>query len=116
TTDLFVGKFTEEHTLNGERLWTRDDVAADATLLDHDFQPIAARNVQRGADGFESFVRAGVAGRAADANYGIENPVLDRDLRAGSPRLTDNFTLIAEPTIYRWFAFDNGGSAKWYSN
>lgn len=117
TTDLFVGKFTEERTMNGERLWTRDDVAAEATLLDHDFKPIAAKNVQRRADAFESFVHERVAGRAGNANYGVENPVLQRDLRAATSReLIDNFTLMAEPTIYRWFAFDGGGSAKWYSN
>jgi PKD repeat protein len=116
TTDLFVGKFTEQRTASGERLWTRDDIAADATLLDHDFRPIAARNVQRRADGFESYVHDRVAGRIGTANYGIENPLLERDIKTVSPRLTGNFTLLAEPTVYRWFAFGNGGSAKWYSN
>lgn len=115
TTDLFVGKFTEERTMNGDRLWTRDDIAAEATLLDRDFKPLAAKNVQRRADAFESFVRDRIAGLAGNANYGVENPVLQRDLRAASG-LVDNFTLIAEPTVYRWFAFDTGGSAKWYSN
>ncbi len=115
TTDLFVGKFTEQRTAGGERLWTRDDIAAQATLLDHDFRPIAARNVQRLANGFESFVNDRVAGRDGEANYGIENPVLEQDIKTVS-RLTDNFTLISEPAVYRWFAFDNGGSARWYSN
>src|SRR5438045_6407379 len=26
-----------------------------------------------------------------------------------------NFTLLGDPEIYRWFTFDSGGSAKWYS-
>ncbi len=115
TTDLFVGKFSEQRTLSGERLWNRDDVAADAALLDSDFKPITARNVQRRADGFEEFVRQRVAGAQGTANYGIENPVLERDIRTASPAITENFTLIDEPTVYRWGAFDNGGSARWYS-
>src|ERR1051326_7684653 len=31
-------------------------------------------------------------------------------------RFTDNFTLISDPQVYRWFAFQNGQSAKWYSS
>src|SRR5258708_29745008 len=121
TTDLFVGKFSEQRTAAGDRLWYRDDIAADAALLDHDLKPIVARNVQRLADAFESFVRERVAGREGEANYGIENPVLERAIRTASPlvtslAITSNFTLISEPTIYRWGSFDNGGSAKWYSN
>jgi PKD repeat protein len=120
TTDLFVGKFSEQTTVAGERLWNRDDLAADATLLDSDFKPIHARNVQRLAGSFEQFVRQRVAGEEGTANYGIENPVLERDIRLASPAvsslaITSNFTLISEPTVYRWAVFDNGGSAKWYS-
>ncbi|MGH7488850.1 MAG: hypothetical protein ACREMY_25095, partial [bacterium] len=34
TVDLYVGKFAEETTLAGERLWARHDDAGDVTLLD----------------------------------------------------------------------------------
>ncbi|HYO78401.1 MAG TPA: PKD domain-containing protein, partial [Thermoanaerobaculia bacterium] len=117
TVDLFVGKFEQGKMENGRRLWLRHDAAADATLLDGQFRPIAARNVQRDAEGFETFVAERVAGLEGAKNYGVENPVLARNtVEAGGSRIEANFTLIAEPNKYRWFAFDNGGSATWYSS
>lgn len=116
TMDLFVGKFTEETMANGERLWARHDEAAAVSLLDSDFRPIGARNVQRRAEAFESFVISSVAGVKAMQNYGVENPVLERDLKPRSgAAIVDNFTLIDEPNVYRWFTFEQGGSARWYS-
>jgi PKD repeat protein len=115
TMDLFVGKFSEARTASGQRLWTRHDEAQDVLLLDSAFKPIPSRNVERDADGFERFITRSVAGQKAPANYGVGNPVLARPQQATHSRFTDNFTLISEPTIYRWFAFDNGGSALWYS-
>jgi len=112
TMDLFVGKFSEGRMMNGRRLWLRDDLSQEATLLDADFQPIHAKNVQRDAAGFENFVIDRVAGRAGAKNYGIENPILERG--AKTKGITSNFTLIAEPTIYRWTRFDSGQSANWY--
>src|SRR5215212_2533301 len=56
TVDLYVGKFTEERSLDGRRLWTRDDQQDNVTLLDAKFQPLPGRNVQRDAAGFERFV------------------------------------------------------------
>ena len=114
TVDLYVGKFAEQATLSGERLWVRHDESADASLLGPDFQPIRARNVQRRADGFERFIAARVAGQSASQNYGVENPVVTAPRPSG--RFQSNFTLISEPQIYRWFAFQNGQSAKWYSS
>jgi len=108
TIDLFAGKFSEERTLSGARIWRRDDVTADATLLDRDFKPIEAKNVQRDASGFEHFVTDRVAGRDGSPNYGIENPALER-------RIHPEFTLMSEPSIYRWFAFDRGSTVRWYS-
>lgn len=119
TTDLFVGKFSENRAMNGRRLWLRDDSIANVQLLDAKFQPIVANNVQRDAAGFESYVAARAGGKTADANYGIENPLLDSDVRRPdrSPLLPvlENFTMISEPTIYRWFRFDRGQAATWYS-
>ena len=51
--------------------------------------------------------------------YTIENPVIDRPaLHDGprGPRAIDYFTLLSEPTVYRWPVFDNGGSVSWYSS
>ncbi len=116
TIDLFVGKFGEAKTLNGRRLWHRDDAAQDVTLLDADFHPLASKNVQRDAAGFETFIGDRLAGRAGVKNYGIENPVLAHDAaNGGRLNATANFTLIAEPKIYRWFAFDKGQQVNWYS-
>src|SRR5258708_30196332 len=63
TPDLYVGKFTQKRTTSGMRLWHPDDITADVALLNSNFQPIAAKNVQREASGFEQFVRDRVAGR-----------------------------------------------------
>ena len=113
TVDMYVGKFAEQETLAGERLWVRHDETADVALMDDDFQPIHARNVQRRADGFERFIAARVAGKAAPQNYGVENPVVSPPPQS---RIRANFTLISDPQVYRWFAFQNGQSAQWYSS
>jgi len=114
TVDLFVGKFSEGHQLDGRRLWLRDDLGADVTLLDAGFEPIRAKNVQRDAGGFEAFVADRAAGRAGRKNYGIENPVLANDAPARGAR--EDFTLLSEPRVYRWTTFDTGGAAAWYSS
>lgn len=112
TVDLYVGKFAEQQTLAGERLWVRHDETADAALLDANFRPIVARNVQRNAGGFERFIAARVAGRTAPQNYGVENPIV----AAPKPsRFAANFTLISDPQVFRWTAFQNGQTVQWYS-
>ncbi|HEX7832571.1 MAG TPA: hypothetical protein VF787_23140, partial [Thermoanaerobaculia bacterium] len=113
--DLFVGKFDEATTTDGQRLWRRDDVTADVVLLDSAFQPIASKNVQRDARGFDQFIDDRLAGRAGVRNYGVENPILAKGGVATPSKVQANFTLISEPTIYRWFRFDNGSNAAWYS-
>jgi len=120
TIDLFVGKFSEQRAANGRRLMVRDDTAGDVMLLDSSLQPIVSTNIQRDASAFESYVTDRVAGRDSDGGYGVANPVLERDLApvasSSSGRvIRPDFTLISEGTVYRWNAFDNGGSAKWYS-
>ncbi len=106
TMDLFVGKFTERFTLAGERLWYRNDEAPRTVLLNHNLERIDAVSVQRDASRFESFIRERAAGRAGDAGYGVANPDMMWSL-------SENFTMISEPTIYRWFTFDSGGSVVW---
>lgn len=117
TVDLFIGKFEEAKTLDGRRLWMRGDRTANVRLLDANFKELEATNVQRDAAGFERFIGARNAGRAAASNYGVENPVIDspalRNNTAG--RLSNDFTLIQEPTVSRWFEFDAGATEQWFS-
>jgi PKD repeat protein len=119
TIDLFVGKFSEQLAANGRRFLVRDDAAGDVALLDSSLRPIAVTNVQRDATAFESYVTDRIAGRMPAASYGVANPVLQRDLAPavslGTRVIKPEFTLISEGTVYRWSAFDNGGSAKWYT-
>jgi PKD repeat protein len=112
TVDMFVGKLSEARRLDGKRLWTRDDASARVTLLDADYQPIEAKNVQRDGAAFETFVRERIAGREGAKNYGVQNPVLDRSARR---QTLEQFTLLSAGRIYRWFRFDNNMAAQWYS-
>jgi PKD repeat protein len=114
TADLFVGKFTETRSGIGQRLFARDDEAADVTLLDHDFQPLAARNVKRDAAAFEEYVTDRAAGRDGRANYGIPDTP-SKNATTASPKTSANFTLLDEGTIYRWYSFDSGQQARWFS-
>lgn len=119
TTDLFVGKFSEERALNGRRLFLRDNSMTNVQLLDAQFRPIEARNIQRDAAGFEAYLAARVAGKAGDANYGVENPLIDSEVAKPGAKselpIAQNFTMISEPQVYRWFRFDRGAAAQWYS-
>jgi PKD repeat protein len=116
TMDLYVGKFTGEQSLDGRQLWTRDDAQENVTLLDENLAPLAGRNIQRDAAGFEHFISETVAGRTAPMTYGVENPVIDRSARTRNRSglvSAPDFTLIDEPNVYRWFAFQNNQSASW---
>ena len=115
TMDLYVGKLSEGKQLDGRRLWLRDDIGAEVTLLNANFDEIHAKNIQRDAAAFETFVAERVAGRPGLKNYGVENPVLVKETnRTGGVQA--NFTLISEPTVYRWRSFDSGTTAQWYSS
>ena len=118
TVDLFVGKFSERATVNGTKLWYRDDAGADVVMLDAQFQPLDATQVQREAARFETFITDETAGRPSAANYGVENPVLARPAadRARFGTIAPNFTLLVEPTIYRWSKFDRNQAANWVSS
>ena len=109
TIDLFVGKFRDERTVDGQRLWFRDDARAEANLLDAEFRELTVDDVQREAAGFESYIAERAAGRAGVKNYGVARPRL-----AKFGGVTANFELIDEPTVYRWFQFDTARSASWY--
>jgi len=106
TRDLFVGKFTERFTQSGERLWHRDDSISRTNLLDARFQPLSASSLQRQANRFEQFLENQLLHGSSSISYFVE---------PGNRLISENFTLISEPTLYRWFAFDNGGAAPWRS-
>lgn len=119
TIDLYVGKFTRQQSLDGRQLWTRDDSQSNVTLLRSDFEPLAARNMQRDAAGFEHFISEQAAGRSASMSYAVENPVIDRGARnhnGNGLMSAPDFTLIDEPTVYRWFAFQNNQNVSWRVN
>ena len=117
TIDLFVGKFSEQQTLDGQRLWVRNDHEEHVLLLDRELNPTRALNVQRDAAGFENFINARTRGiRVAANNYFVANPVLAKTAEeaTGRLRVSPDFTLIDEPTIYRWTMFASGGVANWF--
>ena len=115
TIDLYAGKFREARTRDSQMLWMREE-SADVVLLDASFRPIEAETIGRDAVRFEAFIADRAAGRDSAAGYGVANPVLDETTGPRALRATANFSLISEPTVYRWFVFDNGGSASWYSS
>ncbi|MBV9495140.1 MAG: PKD domain-containing protein [Acidobacteria bacterium] len=116
TVDLYIGKFTREQSLDGRKLFTRNDEQENVNLLDSNLEPLNGPHIQRDAAGFESFITETAAGRKAPMNYGVVNPVIDRAPRtrnAGGLTSAPNFELIDEPNVYRWFGFQNGQSASW---
>lgn len=116
TVDLFVGKFREGRTLDGQRLWLRSLDDPHVSILDGRFRPVVGGNVQRDADKFDRFIAARVRGRSVTVDYEVSNPVIAPDSSpSGGFHIDANFTLISEPTIYRWFAFERGESASWFS-
>src|SRR5688572_17921607 len=78
TRDLFVGKFSQRFTKNGDRLWFRETEANGTHLLDAQLQTIESRNIQRLADKFTHYLAERVAGRMANRDYVIDNPSLER--------------------------------------
>jgi len=119
TVDLFVGKFTEGRTMNGQRLWLRDPTPDGVQLLDGSLDPIPADNPQRDAAAFENFIKTRHAGIPAVTNYIVSNPILEGSLDSRSDgrfSVRPDFELISEPTIYRWSGFDTNVSAAWYSH
>jgi PKD repeat protein len=107
TRDLFTGKFTERTTRSGRRVWHRSLEREKTSILGSDFEPFAGDRGARDAALFEEYVSSRAKGRAAKPDY-----IVTED---GGGAVSSEFTLISEPTIYRWFAFDDGSSASWYS-
>lgn len=110
TVDLFAGKFGEQRATNGRYLLIRGDDDPHVQLLGNDLQPAPISTVDRDADRFVTFVFDRASGREGVRDYFVTKAALPK-LRAEA-----NFSLISEPTVYRWFAFDSGTSASWTSH
>ncbi|MBK5257963.1 MAG: PKD domain-containing protein [Thermoanaerobaculia bacterium] len=116
TIDLFAGKFSADRALDGRALWIRHDDLENVSILDAELNPRTPRNVQRDAAGFDDFIAGRVRGRTVSGDYFVENPVLASGRHEGGRlQARPDFELIDEPAVYRWFTFDNGGSARWMS-
>src|SRR5687768_12207925 len=109
TVDLFVGKFSAAEA-DGRTLWVRSDDEPHVDLLDATLEPLPANTLQRDATGFERYVGERVAGREGSRDYAV------RAVRNNGLRTEENFTMISEPTVYRWFAFDSGARVSWKSS
>ena len=110
TVDLFAGKFSTDYASDGRVLWTRADADPHVDVLNADLEPLPASPLQRDASRFETYLRARVAGRPATRDYAIAA------VRHNTLRMAPNFSLIDEPTVYRWFAFDTGTKVSWRSS
>lgn len=109
TVDLFAGKFGEERTRTGGRLWLRSEEIPNVQLLDGELEPTVSSGLDRDGDRFEAYVNDRAAGREGMRDYFVPKSATPRT------RVEANFTLIDEPTVYRWFAFDSGQTAHWWS-
>jgi len=114
TRDLFVGKFTERYDIRGKRFWFRPENAGHTVLLDKALQPLTPRAGQREASGFEQFIIERLEGDdTPNGAYLIDSPALTTP--SPEKRVVGNFTMISEPSVYRWFGFDSGSTAIWKS-
>lgn len=117
TRDMFIGKFTERRGQDGTPFWYRGN-RDGVQVLNRHFQQAEFPSVQRKRDQFETFIEERVAGRPAAAGYQVSNPIIDETGGSSSAedgRISANFTLISEPTIYRWSSFDSSTTAQWLS-
>lgn len=106
TRNLFLGKFVESE-VNGRRIWQREGDPEGTVLLDQSLRRIDLSREAFDADSFESFIRSRAAGRATPAPIAVDS--------SPSRVATPKFTLMDEPAIYRWFAFDDGQAVDWWS-
>jgi hypothetical protein len=110
TVDMFLGRFEEARGTDGSSLWMRSAADTNVDLLGPDLEPREESRLNRDAARFESFIAARARGELRQADYFV-NTAKQMPLRTQA-----DFTLIDEPTVYRWFAFDNGGSVSWRSS
>jgi PKD repeat protein len=109
TIDLFAGKFELERAVDGTPIWIRAEAEANVEVLTPEFEAAPPADVHRHAQKFERYVHERVAGGEGDRDYFV--PARGQKFRAEA-----DFTLIDEPTVYRWFAFDQGSIVAWKSS
>ena len=112
TVDMFVGAFVARSAVDGRMLWVRTR-PENVVLLDAQFEPVASPDLPRDAERFERFIGERVAGRFARKDYTVEAAAVKQPARPGQ---SADFELIDTERLYRWFAFDTGGSAQWFSH
>jgi PKD repeat protein len=111
TTDMIAGKFTEGITADGRGLWNRELDRLGVRVIENGtgVQAHARNPGGRMAGEMEEFIRARASGLPADAPKPVETS-------SPKDRVSPDFALISEPTIYRWFAFQDGKTVSWHSH
>jgi PKD repeat protein len=104
TIDLFIGKFIERRTLDGESVWYRPASVRGT----HTLAAAANSSEARHPRGFEDYIDASVTGAPRSRNYFVDEPRYAKALGA-------DFALLSDPLVYRWFAFDEGRTVSWVS-
>ena len=111
TTDMIAGKFTEGFTEDGRRLWKRELDALGVRVIENGTAVEAHSRKPRGrvAGEMEDFIRARASGNPTASPTPVE-------VFSPKDRVAPDFALISEPTIYRWFAFQDGKTISWQSH
>ncbi len=109
TRDLAFGKFTERITEGGRLVWHRQEELPGTSLLDGSFRKVSAdQSAYRLASPFERYI-------TSKTDETTSRDYLTNETLRTPPQIAPMFTLIGEGSIYRWFAFDNGGKVSWKS-
>ncbi|MFN2237789.1 MAG: PKD domain-containing protein [Thermoanaerobaculia bacterium] len=110
TTDMTAGRFTEGITEDGRRLWERQLDVTGVRVIENGtaVESHARKPGGRVAAELEEFIRARASGIPAAEPTPAE---------AFSPKdlVAPDFALISEPSIHRWFAFQDGKTISWQS-
>lgn len=109
TRDLFIGKFTERHTVRGTRVWHRESAMPHTQLLDRKFAAASGSKALRDAVEFTKYISERAKGGAPAAGY-----LRDFEPLAPVREIAPTFSMIDEPLLFRWFGFDNGKPLTWH--
>lgn len=99
--DLFVGKFSEARLASGERVWTRG-TGTGAHLIGNQTSLSSLRHAAR----FIGWLSGRVNGRQPSEEYLVDGLIRDAE---------PDFTLLDDPVVYRWKAFDRNLTVAWRS-
>jgi PKD repeat protein len=114
TRDLMVGKFDERWS-RGRRVWHRDADRPGTEILEPGGDGPAKPKL-RDAEAFEEFISSRARGLDVTAGaHLIDEPATEAS-ESTEGVVSSNFTLIAEPTIYRWKLFEQGAAIPWHSH